>query len=276
MASRMEKYYNNPPVSRRSQKNIDLYRTLYDNEEYTNIASVATIDKTNEVDITKIRQMIKDRENYKKQREINQIIKPVSKEEKIEQPIPYEEEKTYDIRDVLSKAKETRKVDEKYESIKKQKYDYLLNSKLYQKKPEKIEDYVEEKELKELINTITSTSKINKLKDEELSLDLLEDLKSDNNTIIESSSVRAIIEEEKKRQEDIEKEKNIEVDKSFYTSSLNFDEKDFEDLKDVTPNEKKNNIWVKVILTIILILVVLIVGYIIYANLKTLYLIYKK
>ena len=86
MASRMEKYYNNPPVSRRSQKNIDLYRTLYDNEEYTNIASVATIDKTNEVDITKIRQMIKDRENYKKQREINQIIKPVSKEEKIEQP----------------------------------------------------------------------------------------------------------------------------------------------------------------------------------------------
>ena len=76
--------------------------------------------------------------------------------------------------------------------------------------------------------------------------------------------------------EDIEKEKNIEVDKSFYTSSLNFDEKDFEDLKDVTPNEKKNNIWVKVILTIILILVVLIVGYIIYANLKTLYLIYKK
>ena len=269
MASRMEKYYNNPPVSRRSQKNAELYRTLYDNEEYTNIASVAIIDKTNEVDITKIRQMIKDRENYKKQRELNQIIKPVTKVEKTEQPIPYEEEKTYDIRDVLSKAKETRKVDEKYESIKKQKYDYLLNSKLYQKKPEKVEDKVDEEELKELINTITSTSKINKLKDRELSLDLLEDLKSDNNTMIESSSVRSIIEEEKKRQENIEKESKIEFDKSFYTASLNFDEKDFEeDFKELSTDAKKNNILIRIILTIILIAVILVVAYFACINIR--------
>lgn len=267
MASRMEKYYNNPPISRRSQKNANLYRTLYDGGEYTNIASVATIDKTNEVDITKIRQMIKDRENYKRQRELNQILKPVSNDIKKEEPIPYEEEKTYDIRDVLTKAKETRKVDEKYESIKKQKYDYLLNSKLYQKKPEKIEEEKED-ELKELINTITNTSKINKLKDAELSLDLLEDLKSDNNTMIESSAVRAIIEEEKKRQEEKEEENNIEIDKSFYTAGLNFDEKDFEDLKELTNDVKKNNTFIKIILIIILIIVILVAGYFIYINLK--------
>lgn len=258
MPSRMEKYYSDTS-STRSERNAELYRTLYDNEEYTNIASVATIDKTNEVDLSKVRQMIKDRENYKKQQEFEQIIKPpVIEEAKEEETIYDEEEKTYDIRDVLNKAKETRQKDERYESIKNQKYDYLLNSKSYQKTATPKEDSMEE--LNELMNTITNTTKIMKLKDEDLSLDMLNDLKSNNNTMIESSSVRAIIEEEKKRQSELEKEKNTEMDKSFYTASLNLNKKDFEDLLDTNASveEKNNNHTIRIILLVVLVVVFLV------------------
>ena len=53
MASRMEKYYRQQlEVTRRSQRNQNLYREIYDLGEYSNIEAVATLDRTNEIDIT--------------------------------------------------------------------------------------------------------------------------------------------------------------------------------------------------------------------------------
>ena len=115
-------------------------------------------------------------------------------------------------------------------------------------------------ELNELMNTITSTTKLMNLKDSDLSLDMLNELKSDNSTIIQSSAVRSLLEEEKKRRQAIEEENNTEMDKSFYTSSLNLNKKDFEGLFPDQEKTKKKNATEKIILTIILILVVVITG----------------
>ena len=50
-------------------------------------------------------------------------------------------------------------------------------------------------DLEEMIDTITNTSKLNKLSDNELGLDLFSDLKSKENTTIESrDSIRSILE----------------------------------------------------------------------------------
>ena len=74
MVSRMEKYYKNEVDSKqRSQKNKELYLSIYDNGEYSNIEGIATMDKNNEIDITKVRNTLKNRENYKKQKKYRQL-----------------------------------------------------------------------------------------------------------------------------------------------------------------------------------------------------------
>lgn len=261
MPSRMNKYYEEDTKSRLT-RNDALYKSLYETSDYSNISSVATLEKTNEIDIEKVRQLIKDRENYKKQKEYYDLIK---KEEQVKpkQELFLEEEKSYDIKDVLSKAKEERQVDEKEEFLKNKHYDYLLNSQIYNKQRE-IELNEKEEKLKEIINTITSTIELNKLSNKDLSLNLLDDLKG-NTKEIADTSVRKIIEEEKERKAKLDKE-NSEMDKSFYTSSINFSDKDFDDIIPSKVEKKKTNVLIKVMLLVILLIILAITAYIVIKN----------
>ena len=106
MASRMERYYKaTNRTSKRSERNQDLYRDIYEDGEYSNIEGIATIEKSNEVDITKIKNMLKNREEYQRQREVRQMMtRPTVVEESPTSEL--ETEKNYDIRDVLVKAKD--------------------------------------------------------------------------------------------------------------------------------------------------------------------------
>ena len=102
MASRMDRYYKDELVnSGRSSKNKSLYKQIEDLDSYTNIEGVATIDKTNEIDITKVKEMLKNRENYKKQKKLKSLLEEEIKE--IEEiPKKVEEIKNYDIKSILS------------------------------------------------------------------------------------------------------------------------------------------------------------------------------
>ena len=67
---RMEKYYkSSSKVSSRCLKNEELYRTIYDASEYTNIEGIASIEKTNQIDLTQIQEFLK--KNGKKRRTRN-------------------------------------------------------------------------------------------------------------------------------------------------------------------------------------------------------------
>ena len=105
MASRMDRYSNETSIRGRSDRNKSLYRQIEDLDSYTNIEGVATIEKTNEIDISKVKEMLKDRKSYKKHRELRGIIK---EEEKKEEPVieRQEENRSYDINDIFSKLKE--------------------------------------------------------------------------------------------------------------------------------------------------------------------------
>ena len=107
--------------------------------------------------------------------------------------------------------------------------------------------------LKELIHTISSTSMLNSMDDNELSLDLLYDLKATENTnIVDNDSIKKILAEAKKNEQEKQvKPEKHEVDKSFYTSSLGFKEEDFEELNDIKNNLKTNNILIKILLSIL-------------------------
>lgn len=256
MSSRMEKYYqSNTRNNDRTSKNQDLYSQIYSEKEYTNVEGVITSSSPNEIDINKIKELLKSQEKK------NTIIKEARVTPNLECDDPLDEEKNYDIKELLDRARDERNdKPTDYRSLKNTEYDILKGIKLDNNK----NDFQSETdELKELINTITSTSLLNKLGDRELSLDLLNDLRS-NTMIGDSKSIKSIIEEEKKA----DKEENEEVDRSFYTSSLNFKNKDFEQLKDINNSIKKNNTLIKFMLAILIIVIVTVTGLIFYNFLK--------
>ena len=201
MVSRMEKYYkNSSEVKQRSQKNKDLYHNIYDYGEYSNIEGIATIDKNNEVDITKIKNTIKNRENYKREKQYRQITN--KKEDYVDTEISHEfekkEQKSYDIRDVLNKAKDKKNIDNSYRSLDNTSYNILKNLELGEDKRKNYKDY-DDDELKELINTITSTSMLNQMDDKELGLNMLN--LDETKSIGEDNSVKKLLEQAKRYEE---------------------------------------------------------------------------
>ena len=254
MASRMDRYRQK---EERSTKNESLYRRIQDSSSYSNIEGIAEYDKTNEIDITRVKAMLQNRENYQKQKQYNTLSeKDEVKHEEVEEE--YEETKNYDIKEVLDKAKEEWDApNEKYRSLKNIRYDILdrLNLKAT---PE------EEQELQDLIDTIAMRNmqeESNESNDSD-DLGLLDDLKS-NTMVGDASSIKKIIDEAKEEEERVEVEKielekskqfnADELDKSFYTSKIEFSSNDFEDLMNMGEDLKKHNI----LLTILIVIIVL-------------------
>lgn len=249
MHSRMERYYQSTEPeetepTKRSRLNEDLYNKIYDDVEYSNIEGIAQIEKTNEIDISRIKEMLKNRESYRKEREFSQIVK--RPEPIVEEAPQVEEDKNYDIRDIMTKAKDERSDEYDHHSLKNTQYNILKGINL----KDHIDNYIGESDenLKELINTITNTSLLNKLGDRDLSLNLLNDLKSNGDTMYSNTDpIRKMIESAK--EEEITEASNI--DKSFYTSSLGFAEKDFEEFKDMHTTLKKNNLLIRILIFIL-------------------------
>jgi len=86
---------------------------------------------------------------------------------------------------------------------------------------------------------------------------LLDDLKSDT-MVGDASSIKKIIDEEKEFTKEFD---TMQLDKSFYTSSFGFTQKDFEELKDMNHKIKKGN---KFIITLLIILILLIIAGVIF------------
>lgn len=258
--NRMDKYYKvEEKTTKRTNKNQDLYKNIYESGEYSNIEGIATIDKSNEVDITKVKNMLKNREEYQRQKGIDNF-KPTEQQTPNYEVFEMDEDKVYDIRDILEKAK-INKPEEEHKSLDNINFEIIKELKEKQNKKD-------EENLKEMIDTISHTSKLNKLSNQELGLDIFDELKSDNNTIIESKdSIREILEEAKKNDEKKEIT-NTGLDKSFFTSSMNFNKKDFDEVAVLNKRVKKNDSMIKILFFIITLCVTGAVIYLVYNLIK--------
>lgn len=271
MPSRMEKYYETREDGpSRTRKNQELYSQIYDEKsfevddykakDYSNVSGIAETPDSNTIDIQKIREMMKSREEKNRDKQNYEIVQNEEEQSTSEEP------KNYDINDVLNKAKDERPIenDDSYHSLKNVELNILKNLNIEDKKEEKEVLIDDKEELPELINTITNTSMLNKLGDKELSLDLLGDLKSNGTTMIGSSeSIKNVLEESKKKDA---QEETTEIDKSFFTKSL--------DLKDSLKyldgeEDEEDNKSIKTIVVIIVVVALIIVG-------VSLYLVFKK
>ena len=241
---RMDRYNKDSNSNLRSNKNQELYKNIYELGEYSNIEGIATIDKSNEVDITKVKNMLKNRETYQKQKEIRNLEKKEKEVPKYDFYDLDESDKVYDIRDILSKAK-VNKPSEENKSLDSINFEILKELKEKHQKEE------EKENVQEVLDEISNTSKLNKLSDSDLGLDMFSDLQS--NTIVESKeSIKALLDEVKKKDEEKLVNTNSNLDKSFFSTSLNFATEDFEGLNDLKKSVKKNNFLVRVLVYIIL------------------------
>ena len=241
MPSRMEKYYNNNQNrNSRTSRNNSLYDKLYDNVPYSNVESVTTIEKGSEIDLEKIKKLLEDHQEIKEDN-LTSVKRTYSQRN---YDVYDEPEKDYDIKVALSKAKDEYNDDNKNRSLRNTQYNIL--------KDINIKDINEEddKSLKDLINTITNTSVLNKMGDKDLSLDMLEDLKSDGKTQMNIKPVDEFI---KNTNSD---DNTGELDKSFFTSSMSFGNKDFEELNDIKTSLKKNNVLISILVFISLAIVI--------------------
>ena len=251
MASRMDRYNKSELVSSgRSIKNRDLYDRIDSVDDYTNIEAVATIENNNEIDISKVKEMLNNRENYKKQKYLRSITKqePEENETFVRSKV---EPKEYDIRNMLSKISEE-STNNKNRSLNEEQYKFLKS--LNTDNKHKYEDN-DTDELNELIKTMTSFKKEN-LSDED-DVGLLNELKSDT-MVGDATSIGKIIEQEKQsiKKGEYNDQNTSEIDKSFYTSSFGFTSDDFEDLKDIKTNIKRNNKFLLILLLAIVAIII--------------------
>lgn len=252
MESRMNKY-NNQNLSRVA-KNEELYKKINESSlDNFSVHSNATVigNQDPEIDIEKIKKILDTKYNNAPKRRSIRIDLP-EEEEKIDEV----KTKEYDLNIILEKAKDEK--EETYEEARAKKlrntqFDILNNLNIEEKEDNKKENV--EDNLMELINTITINE--SKKKEEVMNpdpLDLLSDLKGDENTEVYekmTEEINAITDENS----EISKEKdsvNTEIlDDSFYTSNL-FKKKDFEDDKDFA-DDSKGSIVIKILIVLVII-----------------------
>ncbi len=245
MASRMERYYK---PEKRSKKNEHLYQQISDLCSYTNIEGVADISNSNEINISMVKEMLKNREEFQKTRNYENLLNhQVEEQNVVEEEV---EEKNYDIRDILSKAKvDHSDSDIKYRNIKNSQYEILKNIDI---------DNVSD-DVRDLINTMPFNENMSD------DFDMFDSLKSDT-MVGDASSIKKILDEAKKSEEapkveEVVSDNLANIDNTFYTSSFSFSDKDFEDLRNLDDSLKRNNKLIKILIMIFSILIAVVILY---------------
>ena len=260
-----------PRVTSRREKNQNLYQDFYNKTRFT---EVKELDERPVIDLSQLEMKKQTRENYHKLKEFEDLIvrEPQKKKDDLSVFFQEDENKVYDINSILLEAKKNREeIDEleKKRRLRNTEYNILANL-----KPNEVEEYkqkimgkkqeLEEEtdSLQELINTITSKSMrkdIDKLQSSDDNNELLSDLlpKDQNETIITESISKEILarEQEKTKTMSIEQPSENEIDRSFYTKSMDLSDKDFEMDDEFVEKEKNSSVIVffKILIAIILV-----------------------
>ena len=236
MTTRSERYRFEPDNSKsRVVKNKELYEQIYSTDSYfQNDEKTPSIEQTNEVDLEKIKELLKGREIYRremKMRELN-MIKPSEDEvQPIEENI---EEKKYDINAYLDKASSERVV-EPYHKI----------------DPEILVQPIEEKEEVEE----PSLEELHEMGTTALSLDMFSDLTDSDDT--EEVDEEDNIEED--ASDDEELVATITKTEAFFTDSVKLNLDDSEE-----DEEEKSSPLIKIIMILLVLVVIALVVFLIF------------
>ena len=268
MNTRMEKYDPDMPLEMsRQSRNAELYKTINKSElNNYDIKSNATVlgpSNKGQIDVEQIKKILDTRYNELPKRKSIRIDDLDNEEE-----APKEEStKEYDINAILEKARTDKPLtyeEERAKKLRDTQFDILKNLDLEKDKEDNTE---EETKLLDLINTITINEDKSKSPEVSDALDILSDLKGDDNTVViegmkEEDNTVTISEGEiiSPIEKDSSKdEKTSTIEKTFFTKSSTFDKKDFEKLDENEDfDDDKISPWLKIVIFIVI--VVFLVG----------------
>ena len=253
----MERYYKKESQGNsRTKRNTRLYNSIYSYGKYSNIEGIASIDNTNEIDITKVKEMLDNREKYQAERRLRRLTnedKKVQELPKVQKRYKDDEERTYDIMDVLTKAREKKEPDDKERVLSKTSYDVLKNIEL--KRNINRKDYYDGID-DDMVQTISNTNMLNKLDDADLAADMFSDLKGNNEDtqVGNINNLKDLIGDAKRYKEDSNEQT---MDNSFFTSNLKLKKKDFAPYDE---DENKSSVFKTILVTILILGIIAVVG----------------
>lgn len=257
METRIDKFNESRSMSRVA-KNTELYKEINDSKlDGFNVRSNATVigNQDSEIDVEQIKKILDKRYNQTPQRRSIRI----EQQEEVSR-LDDDDTKEYDLTKVLEKAKDEKietYEESKHKKLRNTQYDILNNLNIEAKEEEQEKSVDPHENLMNLINTIT-INEAKKNKDDVDPLDLLTDLKGEDNTEVYDSITKVTTITEVKEKE---KEKEEKIDNSFYTENL-FKKKDFEEDNNDFLEEDKLGVGIKIL--IVLVIVVFLVGLVLF------------
>lgn len=209
MESRMEKYYKEDlSTFERSKKNEKLYKEV--SREISDLDNLPIPDNSNEIDMDGLKQIISSRDEYRKSKELERTF--VSKKPLVEEQEP-KKEKVYDINVLLENAKNEVNRSNKVTNKRMINANFLTN--LEEAGIPNHDDAME-------VSMPLSEKKETPSNTDSLPLDILMDLKGNDNTIVTDPIVK----------EEVTMIKKIKDGETFYSGSFNFSKKDFDEVED--------------------------------------------
>lgn len=265
MGSRMDKYNSTSDIPKRSERNQELYKQIYN--AYDEFENLIIPSNTREIDLSDLKREVSGRDEYRKVKDYSSITNnKVIRKEVIREEQKRENE-IYDINQLLDKAVSSNKNEDEVVNTLSNK-DYLKRLNL-----DKIEDV---SEFEDMSLDIEKEEEDSLLKTANLSLEILSDLKGDNeNTLVsdpmsleldvsEDDDDSFSLEDENDEQED---EKEKEDEKEFYTGKCKFKKDDFDEEdeeEDDDEEEENGHTFLKTFLLVFgIILVICVVLYLI-------------
>ena len=280
MNTREDKYLKNEEVTlSRTKKNQALYEEMSEEElDGFSVDSNTTILDNNRstIDVEKLKSMLD-----KKYRDPEKKVRLTrNDDEEVKYGVNLDETREYDINEILSKAKDSNDTDyevERLKNIRNTNLDILNGLSLADKmdEDEDKEEKDESKRLRELIDTINMKESLSDGADP---LDILSDLKGDDDetkvlgakddfmkeTTKEAPVIRGLDKLNLKEEKDLASEtkktkaekKDIDLDKTnentFLTTTNLFTESDFDDFNDLKEEVAGTKIVIKILIVIVI------------------------
>lgn len=228
MESRMEKYYKEDLSGfNRTKRNEKLYRDI--SSEMSELDNLPIPDNSNEIDINGLKEIVSSRDEYRKAKELGKTINLPRRE--IIRETPKESSRIYDINVLLENAKnEINKNAEANKEEPKINTNFLTNL-----EDANIQDIPEADDAIELSKEVPKES-AKESNTNSLPLDILVDLKGDDNTIVTDPIVK----------DEVTMIKKIKEGETFYSGSFNFSKKDFDEDDDEKLFEEKSHNGIKI------------------------------
>jgi hypothetical protein len=270
MEKRSDRYKEHTQSENIPSSRVNRNRLLYDEiNSKIGIEEIPTFEADEEINLSSIDMDNLNRSEYQKVKDFKEII-DVDEKKVEEKPKEEPKSKSYDINKVLEEAKKNRKADEleNRRSIKEEDYNALnnLNKKYLHQKGFTEED---NEELKELIDTITSKTMVDDIKDEE-EKELLSELLA---TTIDIKLESELSETQIQALADEKIENELVDTNSFYSKSLELSKEDLVSENDAVEKEdeeetnilgfeeEKTNVAKIIFISLVLLIILLLVVY---------------